>query len=269
MCSYCSRELFPTPPIYRGWEQYLPFRNGKSRKVRVVLMGKAGRPPAVEGHPQRDAILEALLTPGANYSEIQREFGISEKSLDTFRRKYVTAPMQAMLDRTVGAVPLETVQRDVMARLDNLVHKAEKMLWAADAWLEDPNAPGRYNLNPRTHEVDIVYERKVGNLVVRKTEKLGKLMADVEGKLGITVVKGETKTADPRKLLLEAVATLKPVIELIGKATGQIKPDPGATVNLFFASGEWLGFRDRLYATLERFPDALTAVEEEFRAVGR
>jgi len=231
-------------------------------------MGKAGRPPAVEGHPQRDAILEALLTPGANYSEIQREFGISEKSLDTFRRKYVTAPMQAMLDRTVGAVPLETVQRDVMARLDNLVHKAEKMLAAADAWLEDPNAPGRYNLNPRTHEVDVVYERQVGDRTVRSTEKLGKLLADVEGKLGITVVRGETKTADPRKLLLEAVATLKPVVELIGKATGQIKPDPAVALNVFLESPDWQRAETVLLESLRPFPPALEAAGRALATIG-
>jgi len=224
-------------------------------------MGKAGRPPAIESHPRRDEILEALLTPGANSEQIQREFGISRKALETFRGKYVTAPMQAMLDRTVGTVPLETVQRDVMARLDNLVHKAEKMLAAADAWLEDPNAPGRYNLNPRSHEVDVVYEREVvganGTRTERRTEKLGKLLADVEGKLGITVVKGETKTADPRKLLLDAVATLKPVVELIGKATGQIRPDTQVNV---LVMPEWVSLRDRVLDALEPYPEALAAV---------
>jgi len=223
-------------------------------------MGKAGRPPAIESHPRRDEILEALLTPGANSEQIQRTFGISRKALETFRGKYVTAGTQAMLDRAAGPVPLAVAQQDVMARLDNLVHKAEKMLWAADAWLEDPNAPGRYNLNPRSHEVDVIYERKVGNLTVRRTEKLGKLLADVESKLGISVVRGETKTADPRKLLLEAVATLKPVVELIGKATGQIKPDPAAQVNVLVASPEWLAMREKIADALEPFPAALEAV---------
>jgi len=68
---------------------------------------------------------------------------------------------------------------------------------------------------------------------------------------------------------LLAIREARGNLELLGKFTGKLKPDPAAQVNVFFASGEWLGFRDRLYATLERFPDALTAVEEEFRAVGR
>ena len=236
-------------------------------------MGKAGRPPAIESHPKRDQILEALLTPGANMDSIERLFGVSPKALATFRRKYVTAGTQAMLDRAAGSVPLETVQRDVMARLDNLVHKAEKMLSAADAWLEDPNAPGRYNLNPRTHEVDVVYEREIPTgedsfRTERKTEKLSKLLRDVEDGLGITVVKGETKTADPRKLLLEAVATLKPVVELIGKATGQIKPDPGATVNVLVASPEWGQIRATLVEALRPYPPALEAAGRALATIG-
>ena len=203
--------------------------------------------------------------------QIRREFGISRKALETFRTKYVTAGTQAMLDRAAGPVPLAVAQQDVMARLDNLVHKAEKMLAAADAWLEDPNAPGRYNLNPRSHEVDVVWEREIPigdgdrTRTERKTEKLSKLMADVEGKLGITVVKGETKTVDPRKLLLEAVATLKPVVELIGRATGQIRPDPAATVNFLVTSPDWLAMRERIAEALEPYPEALAAVREAMR----
>jgi len=56
-------------------------------------------------------------------------------------------------------------------------------------------------------------------------------------------------------------------LELLGKLTGKLKPD--TQVNVLVTSGEWLAFRDRLYATLERFPDALAAVDEEFRAVAR
>lgn len=234
-------------------------------------MAGRGRPPAIENHPKRNQILEALLTPGANLSGIQREFGVSEKALDTFRRKHITAATQAMLDRVTAAVPLATSQMDVMARLDNLVAKAEKMLRAADEWLEDPNAPGKYNLNPRTHEVDVVWEREIpiGDdryRTERKTEKLSKLLRDVEEGLGITAVKGETKTADPRKLLLEAVATLKPVVELIGKATGQIKPDPGSQVNVLVTSPDWLALRERIAVALEPYPDALAAVQEAIGA---
>lgn len=227
-------------------------------------MGKAGRPPAIEKHPKRAEILKAVLEPGANYSEIQRKFKISEEALTTFRKKHVTPAMQEAVDTVAklqAANPIAA--RDVLAKLDLLVDRGYRMLTACDAWLEDPDAPWRYNLNPRTHEVDVVYEREVSAGVdrtrtQRRTEKLSKLLADVEGKLGITVVRGETKTADPRKLLLEAVATLKPVIELIGKATGQLRPD--TQVNVLVTSPDWLAMRERIAAALELYPEARAAV---------
>ena len=195
-------------------------------------MAKRGRPSTVENHPNRAEILKAVLTPGANYSAIQRKFGISQEALTNFRRKHVSEATQQALDEAAQAREEAPVMaRDVLAKMDLLLDRGYRMLAAADEWLADPNAPGRYNLNPRTHEVDIVVERQVGERVVRSTEKLGKLLADVEQGLGITVVRAETKVADPRKLLLEAVSTLKPVVELLGKATGQIKPE-GTNVNV-------------------------------------
>lgn len=231
-------------------------------------MAKAGRPPSVERHPKSAAILKAVLTPGANMAQIQREFGISRKALDTFKAKHVTPAMQEAVDTVAELQAANPVAaRDVLAKLDLLVDRGYRMLTACDAWLEDPNAPGRYNLNPRTHEVDVVWEREIpiGDdryRTERKTEKLSKLLCDVEAGLGITVVKGETKTADPRKLLLEAVATLKPVVELIGKATGQIRQDPVATVNVLVTSPDWLAMRERIADALEPFPLALEAVKE-------
>lgn len=235
-------------------------------------MAKRGRPPLVENHPKRDEILSALLTPGANFEGIQRKFGISEKALDTFRKKYVTSATQVMLDRVATSVPLETLHLDVLSELANLSRLAAKMLSAADAWLEDPNAPGKYNLNPRTHEVDVVYEQVIPGdppRTARKTEKLAKLMRDVEEGLGITVVKGETRTADPRKLLLDAVDTLKPVLELLGKATGQIKPEPpAAQLNVFLGSPDWARIEELLVATLRPWPPALEAAGKALAEIG-
>lgn len=233
---------------------------------------RAGRPPVVENHPKRDEILAALLTPGANYSAIQRKYRISDEALKTFRKKHVGEATQRMLDET-AQVRDETpaMARDVMAKLDLLVDRGYRMLEAADAWLEDPNAPGKYNLNPRTHEVDVVWEREIpiGDdrfRTERKTEKLSKLLSDVEAGLGITVVKGETKTADPRKLLLEAVAVLKPVVELIGKATGQIKPDPAVSLTVFLGSPSWAAVEEALTEALKPHPEAALDVS---RALAR
>lgn len=236
-------------------------------------MGKAGRPPSVERHPKSAAILQAVLTPGANMAQIQRDFGISRKALDTFKAKHITPAMQEAVD-IVAELQVETpiAARDVMSKLALLVDRGYRMLEAADAWLEDPNAPGRYDLSPRDHEVEVVWERQVDGprgrtLTVRKREKVSDILRRCAEKSGTAptldeVVVVETKMADPRKLLLEAVATLKPVVELIGKATGQIKPDPAAQVNVLVASPEWIAARARIVTALAAFPEARRAVLE-------
>ena len=118
------------------------------------------------------------------------------------------------------------------------------MLEAIDAWLEDPNAPGKYDLNPRSNEIEVVYEEEVQvgdgkTRIRRRTEKLSVLLRKVEGELGVGALGWEAKTADPRKLLFDAVATLKPLCELIGKATGQLRTDPAVTLNVFLETREW------------------------------
>ena len=196
---------------------------------------RSGRPPVVDNHPKRDEILKALMVANPNFRRVSEKFNVSQSALRSFRTRHVTKPVQAILE-TAAEVQAETpiVARDLLAKVSLLLDRGYRMLAAADAWLEDPDAPGRYNLNPRTHEVDVVYEREVlsgdRTRVERRTEKLSKLLADVEAGLGVTVVKGETKTADPRKLLLEAVAALKPALELLGKVTGELRPETQVNV---------------------------------------
>lgn len=224
-------------------------------------MAKRGRPPQVENRPDADEILEALLSPDSNYAQICRAYGLSREALDTFRAKKITKPIQKLLD-LASKKGTGTEYLDVLAKLTVSIEKAYEMLLAADLWLRDPDDPTRYNLNPRTHEVEVVTEEPnpMGTGVIRRTVLLSHLLARVEQDIGITVIKGETKIADPRKLLLDAVATLKPVLELLGKATGQIKPDPATTINVLVASPAWIEIRGAIVAALQPHPEALSAV---------
>ena len=77
----------------------------------------------------------------------------------------------------------------------------------------------------------------------------------------------EARAAKKLREALDGIGRALNCLELLGKLTGKLKPE--TQVNVLVTSGEWLAFRDRLYATLERFPDALAAVDEEFRAVPR
>ena len=235
---------------------------------------RAGRPPVVENHPKRDEILRAVLVPKPNFSAISRTYGVSPDALRTFRKANVTEPTQKALDEIAlvqQALPVAAM--DVMAKLQLLSDRGYKMLESIDAWLEDPDAPGKYNLNPRSHEVEVIYEEEVPagdgkTRIRRRTEKLSVLLKKVEGELGVGVLSWEAKTADPRKLLFDAVATLKPLCELIGKATGQLRNDPAVTLNVFLETKEWAQVEAALVEAISPWPPALEAAGKALARLG-
>ena len=58
---------------------------------------------------------------------------------------------------------------------------------------------------------------------------------------------------------LAAVRELRALLELLGKASGELDTRPQVTVNLL-ASPEWIGVRAALFAALQTYPDARAAV---------
>lgn len=202
------------------------------RKGRVDgAQRKRGPKPKLENRPDAEQLLAEVLQPGANLSAIARRIEVGRNTLIKWRDKRMPKALQAVLERA-GNGALEAVQLDVLTRFIDAIEKSHTMLKAADEWLRDPRDPSRYNLSPRTHEVDVVYEETVGDLTIKRAAPLSQLLATVEQGLGVTVVRGETKVADTRELHLKAVAAMSSVLEKYGKATGQIKPDPAATVNV-------------------------------------
>lgn len=238
----------------------------------------AGRPCTVCEHRQLEAINRALVDLSGNpnrFRLLSTKYGLGPKSLERHLKGHMTPGLQKAVAKHAELVE-ETTQLDVLARLGRLVVKAETMLDAADAWLRDPEDPSRYTLGPREHEVFVIWERLVegprGGLVTeRKRERLSEILKRCAEKSPtapsldeVTVV--ETKFADPRKLLLESVSTLKPVLELLGKAYGQIKADPVASLNVFLAGPSWASVEAALATALAPHP---AAAEDVGRALAR
>ena len=221
------------------------------RKGRVDgAQRKRGPKPKLENRPDAEQLLAEVLQPGANLSAIAVRVGVSRNTLAQWRDKRMPKPLQAIIERAGNSAALEAVQLDVLTRFIDAIEKSHTMLKAADEWLRDPKDPSRYNLSPRTHEVDVVYEETVGELTIKRAAPLSQLLATVEQGLGVTVVRGETKVADTRELHLKAVAAMSGVLEKYGKATGQIKPDPAATVNVLVLP-ETRAHLDRVAAAFE------------------
>lgn len=187
------------------------------------------RPCTVCEHPDVEQINRQLVDLAGNtkrYRLIATERCLGFKSLERHEKGHLTDGLKRAVAKHAEIVT-ETAQLDVMASLGRMTERAEQMLTACHDWLQDPDDPTRYNLNPRTHEVSCVVEETVSEDGIpvrsgRRTERLNDLLRAAEAGTGLSIVKAEAKIADPRKLLLEAVAAMKPVVELIGKATGQI-----------------------------------------------
>lgn len=198
---------------------------------------------------------------------VSERFGLSIQSLRRHESAHLTEGLKKAVVKHAELIE-ETRDLDILASLKRLIGKAELMLSAADEWLRDPADPARYNLNPRTHEIEVVYEETIGDRASRRTAKLSHLLERIEQGLPVTVIKGESRTADPRKLLLDAVDSLKPVLELLGKATGQIRPDPAVSLNVFLETREWQRLEEALLEALRPYPAALEAAGRALATIG-
>lgn len=99
---------------------------------------------------------------------------------------------------------------------------------------------------------------QTGQRYVRRKARLSDLLAKVDGheKVG-TVSLVEHKSADPRKLIIDASKALESHLRLLGELVGKL-----ATVGTtnFLISPEWLALRGRMLAALASYPDARLAL---------
>ena len=243
------------------------------------------RPCTVCEHPGLPEINRAIVDSAVEssvakrYRQIGATFGLGPDAV----RRHATGHMTAGLNRAVAIhaeLVEETSQLDVMAALGRAAQKLERFLGAADAWLTDPRDPTRYDLGPRDGEVFVIWEKEVDMgdgvraVVERKKESLADILRRCGEKSTTAPQPGEIRTVevkhgDPRKLLLDAMTAGKPLLELLGKATGQIKPEPpAAQLNVFLGGPDWARIEETLVATLRPWPPALEAAGKALREIG-
>ncbi len=88
--------------------------------------------------------------------------------------------------------------------------------------------------------------------------RLSTVIAKIDGQPGIgDYMMAEHKSADPRKLIIDASKALEGHLRLLGELVGKL-----ATVGTgnFLISNEWLALRGRMLAALAPYPDARLAL---------
>lgn len=206
-------------------------------------------------HPERHAIDKALVAATDPYRTIADQYGLSHQALMRHKADHLLAEIVAawQAERQANGLELAT---ELRAWMDTIT----KLLRACEEWLTDPDDPDRYYLGPRAADVWVVHEidRGENRRPERRKERLSTLLARVDGKPGVgDFVLAETKTADPRRLILETSKTLEGHLRLMGEIAGKIQTQGTTT---FLISPEWLALRTRMLEALHPFPDARLAL---------
>jgi len=168
-----------------------------------------------------------MIASGATYTAIARKIGCSVSSA----KGYVFRNLMPLVCRDLTKREEEGA-RKILARVERIAGRCEKMSDALDLWLTDPDNPERYTMDPRTDELKCICTLQGtdsrGNPISRTaTIPLDELMSQLEFAeyKGLSVIPEHLvwKNTDPRKLMLDTARALKELLELLAKITGELK----------------------------------------------
>jgi len=146
----------------------------------------------------------------------------------------------AALLRHKPHIPQELMRLEYVKRLANAdsvletlrIHgeRLQLMSDACDRYLRDPADLTRYDVGPRAHDIEVVYEEGpdddgeeggAGRRPERKKALLSDLLHKVEGG-GMPVYEIRWKISDPRDLALKTANTIGSQLELIARLSGEL-----------------------------------------------
>jgi transposase len=192
---------------------------------------------AVEAHPEREAIIRDIVEGALSNRAIAEKYGISHGAVNRYKNGRLlpkAAEAARERDRGEGAA--------VLARVEKVMARIQKLYDACDEYLQDPENPGKYNLFPRAWELEVIYRETVPSgdrvkTVVRKGT-LSALLDRISEGLGIEPVGVNYHAADPRKLIIEASKAIKEQLELLAKIQGTIKDTVNNQINVVILPGK-------------------------------
>lgn len=179
----------------------------------------------VENHPKKKQIIAALVKQRP-YAEISKEYDIPRASLMNYVKKQL--PEKIAKEQTKDAKTCTDIYLD---KLDEITTRCQKLFDACDEWLQDPVDSKKYCLDPRDSELYVVYSKKkkeeadgtVSYSKERKRELLSKIIERIETDGKMQTYSVHYKIADPRSLILKTADTMRGLLELTAKITGDIK----------------------------------------------
>jgi hypothetical protein len=228
-----------------------------------------GRRASVDTHPQREAIIKALIGGKTSYRIIAERFNIPFSCIHGYMKERllpVVAKAKEKQDEKEGDAFLR--------RIETTMVRVQKMYDACDEWLTDPDTPSKYTLSERSDEILVIYTEiePMGDgepRAVRKKDSLESLLKRIEDGSTRTVMGCDSRRSDPRKLILETALVLNKQLELLAKIQGLVKDNLNVTINaesiytnivqvISNATKEFPDIRERIIGELEKSTKSIT-----------
>lgn len=229
------------------------------------------RPCTVCTHASRTDIDKALVE-GFALRIVAERFGVGRHALHSHKSQHLGRMLAKTARQVEAAVGREAATRDlgainVYAELHRCFERTNKLFDACDEFLTDPTRPDRYTLNPRAHEVEVVYLEPVGErqdgteILATRQAPLDELLVRVRGG-GLETQALRWSVTDPRKLVLEAVSRLEKLQQwlaiLVERAGDGTKPDE-IDEEVLAKSPAWRRFSVAISEALRPYPEARLA----------
>jgi hypothetical protein len=162
--------------------------------------------------------INRLIAAGTTYKVISQQYGMDQASVS----RHVKACIPRLLVSTRvardigGGIVVERQLEKTFAHINKLVD-------ACDEWLLDPDGTGKYTLEPRSREINVVYDdyndRDDKGKPKRKKANLQELIGRL-GEAGYEVDLLQSKSADPRELVLQSAAEIRAHLDFYAKLHG-------------------------------------------------
>src|SRR5262245_58144252 len=107
--------------------------------------------------------------------DIARQFGVTNAALHRHRIEHLAENLQR--SQSI-AERVETI--DLNRELAKCFQRANRLFDACHEWLTDPDEPNKYNLQPRSDDIWVIYTSDADDKKVKKKERLSTLLAKVE-----------------------------------------------------------------------------------------
>jgi hypothetical protein len=205
-------------------------------------------------HKENRGIDLAIVAGKLSDRNIAKQFGVTYSAVFRHRQEHLPEILKRGYEAQKNADASA-----VMDELQRCIKLTNKVLAACDEWLTDPEQTDRYSLDPRADELTVIYSEPNGDgKPHKKKATLDELLARVRvlPLPGRSIEMVETKRADPRELILKAIAQLRPQAELLARLEGKLKD---TSINVLI-NPEWLAVRGALMKALAPFPEAREVV---------